>query len=321
MALTTPQIQNLLVEWGVQDSPVIIADLIKKSGLLQTALIAKASHGFQHKYKFYNELPSATFRTIGGSIVPSTISKDRAKIDLWNLITYLKGDYKDVEENPGGKKGWVAANMPAAMAGFGQALTTQIFYGTDPTFGSTTGFLGFHQYAKANSKVTAQLGGTTASRNTLFAVRWEEDDGASIRIGSNANLMNIRDLTPTDPTTTVTDTTTGAESVDYKWLIETFCALVVPSATSCAAITQIDSSHAPTVGQINDLIDAVDTGSGRIVLYCNTVVKNLIWNLKNTALKLAPADYDYNTQILSWNGMAQLSLDTNLVSTETTVLD
>lgn len=321
MATTIAQIQNLMVEWGVTQSPLIIADLIKRSGMLQTALIRKASDGVKHKYKWMNDLPAATFRSIGGSIVPTSISKDKVAIDLWNAITYLKADFKDVEENPGGKDGWVMSNMPGATSGFGQTMAKQVFYGTDPTFGSTEGFLGFHQYAKANSNIVAQLAGASGSRNTLFAVRWDENDGASLRIGAGNNLVNTRDLTPNGPVTTVVNTTTGAETIDYKWLLDAFFALVVPSKMSVAAITQIDATHVPTVTQINDLVDAVDTGSGKIYLYCNNKVRSMIWNLKGTYLKMMPSDTDMNTQILSWNGMADLSLDQNLVSTETTVLD
>jgi len=89
MATTLAQVQNLMVEWGVTQSPLIIADLIKRSGMLQTALIRKASDGVKHKYKWMNDLPAATFRSIGGSIVPTSISKDKVAIDLWNAITYL----------------------------------------------------------------------------------------------------------------------------------------------------------------------------------------------------------------------------------------
>lgn len=321
MALTIAQVQNLMVEWGVQGSPLIIADLVKRSGMLQTALIRPASDGIKHKYKWMNELPTASFRAIGGSVVPSTISKDKAAIDLWNLVTYLKADYKDVEENPNGKNGWVASNMPGANQGFGQAIAKQCFYGTDPTFGSTAGFLGLHQYAKLNGNVVKQMGGASGASNTLFAVRWDADDGASIRHGSQPNLINIRDLTPTTPMTTVTDTTTGAETIDYKWLIDAFFALIIPSKTSVAALTQIDATHAPTVTDINNLIDAVDTGNGNIYLYCNNKVRSMVWNLKDGKLKMVPSDSSYNTMVTNWNGMADLILDQNLVSTETSVLD
>ena len=36
---------------------------------------------------------------------------------------------------------------------------------------------------------------------------------------------------------------------------------------------------------------------------------------------MVPGDTDYNTQILSWNGMAEFKLDQNMLATETTVLD
>lgn len=321
MALTLAQVQNLMVEWGVQGSPVIIADLIKRSGLLQTALIRPASDGIKHKYKWMNELPAASFRAIGSGVVPSTISKDKAAIDLWNLITYLKADYKDVEENPNGKTGWVGSNLPGAIQGFGQAIAKQCFYGTDPTFGSTSGFLGAHQYAKANSNVVKQMGGASGSSNTLFAFRWDGDDGASIRHGAQANLINVRDLTPTIPVTTVIDTTTGTETIDYKWLIDAFFALIIPSKTSVAALTQIDATHAPTALDVNNLIDAVDTGSGTIYLYCNNKVRNMLWNLKDSKLKLIPSDDSYRVAFPNWNGMADIVLDQNLLSTETSVLD
>jgi len=325
MALTLAQIQNLAIEWGVPDSPTIIADLIKRSGILQTAIVRKASHGIKHKYKIFNELPSATFRNIGGGIVPVAISKTRASIDLWNAVMLLEADYKDVEENPGSKAGWETANSPAAVEGFGQTIAKQIIYGTDPTFGSTNGFLGFHQYAKANSKVVKQMGGDVTPGagkcSTLFAVRWDENDGASIRVGSQSNIVNIRDLTPATPVTSVTNTTTNEKDLVYQWLIDGFLSLIIPSATSVAAITQIDLTHAPTVTDINNLVDAVDTGTGQVYLYCNNVVRNLIYNLKDGKLKLVPGDTEYNTQVLNWNGMAPLVLDQNLSRVETSVLD
>ena len=171
---------------------------------------------------------------------------------------------------------WVGVNMPAAVQGFGQTIAKQLIYGTDPTFGSTNGFLGLHQYAKANSNVVHKLDGANASRSTLFAVRWDEFDGASIRIGTNdsGQLIGVRDLTLLIRLLPLLTPPPERESIDYKWLIEAFLALIIPSKTSVAAITQIDDSHLPTVLQVNNLIDAVDTGSGRIVLYGNSKVKN-----------------------------------------------
>ena len=71
MALTYPQLQNLAVEWGVRDNPAVIVDLVKSSGILQTALVAPSNFGNKHKSKYWNALPSAAFRALGAGIVPS----------------------------------------------------------------------------------------------------------------------------------------------------------------------------------------------------------------------------------------------------------
>jgi len=320
MATTNPNLQNLSVSWGVPDAPAIIADLIKRSGILQTGLVRPANYGFKHKYKWFNELPAATFRNIGGGVVPISISKDQAAIDLWNLVTLPQPDYKDIEEHPGGKAGWIAENFPAIVEGFGQTLANQIIYGTT-SFGSENGFLGFHQYAKANSKVVAQAAGSSGSRTTIFAVRWNDADGASIRVGNRAGgIIGTRDLTPIDPTTVVLNTTTNAQQIVYSWIVDMFGALVIPSATSVAAITQVDATHPPTAKQMNDLLDAVETGSGTTYIYCNNLGRNQIATLKDSKVHLFNETVDYNMYLASWRGIP-IIIDNNILSTETTALD
>ena len=210
MATLTSTLQNLSVAWGAPDAPSIIADLAKQSGLLQSAVIGKSSHGNKHRFKYWNTLPGGSFRALGTGIVPSAISKNMAEQDLWEYGDIMQADAREVMEHPGGKDGWFMDNIGAFLEGAGQAISKQCFYGTDTTFGSTTGFVGFHQYAKANSKVT-QLSGTTGSRNTIFVVRWDLSNGVSLRWGNQTgNLINVIDLTPAQPTTNVTNTTTGA---------------------------------------------------------------------------------------------------------------
>ena len=74
MATTLATLQTLAAAWGVGTEQVpIVVDLIKRSGLLQTATVAKASHGIKHKYRTFNTLPTALFRNIGSGIVPQKI--------------------------------------------------------------------------------------------------------------------------------------------------------------------------------------------------------------------------------------------------------
>ena len=320
MALTYPQLQNLAVEWGVRDNPAVIVDLVKSSGILQTALVAPSNFGNKHKYKYWNALPSAAFRALGAGIVPSAISKDRAAIDLWDLSSLMQEDAQEIAAHPGGKAGWVAANLGAFLEGMGQAASKQIIYGTNPTFGGTDGFMGLHQYAYSNSNV--QSAGTDASATTsIFAVRWDEANGASLRYNGNSdgNLINVVEMNEA-PQLAVTNTSTMAQAPVYSWWINAFFTLVVPSAASVAVIKKVNASNCPTVAEMNTLIDQVEANSGRIVIYANKLGRACIESLKDTNLTQYNETMDYNTRLSTWRGVP-IILDTNISSAETSDLD
>lgn len=322
---TTPSIyQDLRVDWRVQDKPAVIADLIKETGLLQTSLVLPSSHGDQHEYKRFNSLPSATFRNFGSGIVPVSFSKDMETLKLWEVGILMEVDAGKADAYPGGVETWFDNNIPATLAGIGQDISKQVWYGTVLIAGTTyysqqDGFIGLHQYVKANSNVVAQLGGTTASRYSLFAVRWEDVSGTSLRVYPNANgeLVTVEDY---GRYMAVTNTTTGAKQPVYGRYVKAYMSLVVPAKKAAAAITQIDGTHLPTAPQIDSLVNAV-RGSGQIYIYGNDDAIAAI-----TALKYAKGQTDLgsangiNNMVTSWNNVPVI-LDNNLVSTETTTLD
>ena len=179
--------------------------------------------------------------------------------------------------------------------------------------------MGLHQYAKDLSQVTKQMAGASGARNTIFAIRWDELDGCSLRI-NNTQLISVKDITPTQPTVMVTNTTTNEQLNIYKWLISSYFSLVVPSAKSVAAITQIDATHIPTAQDMDALIDAVAAPSGNVYLYMNGTTKALINSLKGGKLNLMNSDTTYDQNLLAW-GTTPIILDDNLSKLETTVLD
>ena len=320
MATTLATLQTLAAAWGVGiDQVPIVVDLIKRSGLLQTATVAKASHGIKHKYRYFNSLPTAAFREIGSGIVPQKIDMNWASIDLKEIAFDLFDDYQAIDQYPGGKSQWLIDNTPAVMAAIGNAVAKAVYYGNDATFGYARAFKGLHQYAKDLSQVTKQKGGASGSRNTIFAVRWDELDGCSLRI-NNSELISVKDITPSQPTVMVTNTTTNEQLNIYKWLISSYFSLVVPSAKSVAAITQIDASNIPTAQEMDALIDAVAAPSGNVVLYMNGTTKALINSLKGGKLNLMNGDTTYDQNLLAW-GITPIILDDNLSKVETTVLD
>ena len=320
MATTLANLQTLAAAWGVgtNQTPIVV-DLIKRSGLLQTAVVSKASHGIKHKYRTFNTLPTAVFREIGSGIVPQKIDVNWAEIALKEIAFDLFDDYQAIDQYPGGKDQWLIDNTPAVMAAIANAVAQAVYYGYDPTFGMSKAFKGFHQYAKDLGNVTKQAGGSTGSRNTIFAVRWDDLDGASLRV-NNSELISVKDITPIQPTVMVTNTSTNEQLNIYKWLISSYFTLVVPSKKSVAAITQITSAAIPTASDMDALIDAVAAPSGNVFLYMNGTTKALINSLKGGKLNLFNGDNTYDQNLLAW-GNTPIILDDNLSAVETTVLD
>lgn len=319
MATLTQNMQNIAVAWDVQEDPAILVDLVKDSGILQTALVGKASHGIKHKYKFHNSLPTAYFRSFGEGIAPQKLSTDYASIDLQILEIPVAEDYKMLDEWPGGKAQWFADNSPALYAGIGNAWATQIIYGTDPTFGNTKGFKGLHQYCKDNSNVVKQLGGASGASTSIFAVRWDMMDGCSIRLNRDGSLVNILDMTPNTPIPIVQNTTTNAQLDCYKWNVNAYNALVVPSKKSCAVLTQIDSTHKPTVLDMNNLVSAIYASTGVKAIYCNLIGYNFIRELKDAKYNMFQ-EGNYDNNLGFWGGVP-IVIEENILSTETSALD
>lgn len=330
MATTTDKLQRLATGWAVPDDPTVIVDFIKEAGVLQTALVANASHGISHKYKVINALPAGAFRNIGEGIAPVSLGKDNMKIDLWNLSLLIQEDFKEFENYPNGVAGWLNDNLPAYIAGMGQRAAAQIFYGTLGDFSGTAGawaantsgkgFVGLHQYAKAYSNVQ-QLSGASASSTSIFAVRWDAQNGASLRVNGGGELIRTMQLhTDGKPLTVVTDTTNNYQLPVYSWLLDAYMTLVVPSAKSVSAITQIDATHKPTVTNMNQLVTDIYASSGEKVIYCNLTGWNYINELKGSKLSMYTDGANYDDALGYWRGVP-IVIDENIASVETSAID
>ena len=201
----------------------------------------------------------------------------------------------------------------------GQTAAKQIIYGTDPTFGSTKGFIGLHQYAKAFGNVI-QRGGTTGGNTSIFAVRWDESNGMSIRKNGTANLIDVVEITGEKPVTVTTNTTTGAQLPVYQWMVDAFMTLICPGKKSVAAMTRIDSTHLPTVDTMNQLVHKIYASTGEKRIYCNLDGFRYISLLIDTKYNMFSNDTNYDVALGSWAGIP-IVIDENISSVETNVLD
>ena len=205
----------------------------------------------------------------------------------------MQEDAQEIAAHPVAKLAGLAILARSLRAWSG--CVQMIIYGTNPTFGGTDGFMGLHQYAYANSNV--QSAGTDASTTSIFAVRWDEANGASLRYNGNSdgNLINVVEMNEA-PQLAVTNTSTMAQAPVYSWWINAFFTLVVPSAASVAVIKDVNASNCPTVAEMNTLIDQVEANSGRIVIYANKLAA-CIETLKDANLTQYNETMDYNTPV------------------------
>ena len=326
--------QELGVQWGVPDAPTLLTSLIKHSGILQTAVAKPSNFGNQHKYKFHNTLPLGTFREFGSGIVPQIVANSMATIDLWDIVSLAQDDAEFIESYPGGKDGWIEANLPAFIEGLGQTLASQIIYGTIDTStltgggkNSTVGFQGLFQYAKAMGQIHEAQSSDTTNLTSIYAVRWDETDGVQLRLGGSSrtgtDLIQIKDITPVNPALVVQNTTTNAQLPVYSWMIHCLVTLVVPTIKSVSVLYKVSDSVISSATNLskfakdlNTLIEEIDATNGQKYIYANVKGKSLISGLKQDKLTLYRADMDYNNLIESYRGVP-IILEENILSTET----
>jgi len=326
-----PKFQELGVQWGVPDAPTLLTSLIKHSGLLQTATVKPSNFGNQHKYKYHTELPIGTFREFGSGIVPQIVANSMATIDLWDIVSLAQDDAEFIESYPGGKDGWIEANLPAFIEGLGQTLAAQIIYGTLDTstiggINSTVGFKGLYQYAKDFNQIHSLTTTNNTNLTSIFIVRWDENDGVQVRVGGSSrlgrDLLQVKDITPVNPALVVQDTTTNAQLPVYSWLLHCYATLVVPTIKSVAVVNKVDSKIYDStaniqafVNALNTAIDEIEATNGQKYIYANVKGKSLISGLKQDKLTLYRADMDYNNLIESYRGIP-IILEENILSTE-----
>lgn len=316
-----PTIQQLAVEARSPQVP-IIENLVKALGVIETAQAGFSSDYLRHEYNVGAEDPNAAVRAVNGSIIATSGREILASITLPEISSLVEVDKSIVKKYGSIEKYLNEPNRQTAyIRKVLQVLDQAMIYGADATFGVSGAFQGFHQIAKANSKVIAQLEGATGSRTSIFAVHWSPGEVQAVIPQILNGLVVQAELigggTLQAPTASES---TKARSLIYGANYWLNCALQVAHNYGVAAITQIDSTHKPTAGQIDALIDGVrGMADGYTFLYMNRTARRYLRELKNTMF-IDTNNENYNTQIATWNSIPVI-LDESISSAETIVLD
>jgi hypothetical protein len=319
-------LRKVLVEMQGIVQPVVMDNLTKHSGILQTAAAQKANFDVWHKYKELSALPTFSVVQSTGGTTAQTVNREIKKIDLQLFEAHQSEPAKEAEVYPGGVQKLFQDDSPAWQEAWGQNTARQIIYGTNSTFGNKQGFEGLHQIAKAKSNIVAQLTGTTGSRTSIFAVKWNPNHCAILYnealAQKNEMFLEIKVLNNGEAVLVVTNTTTGAKQYEYQAIYRGWLGFYSATNYDIAAITQVqdDTGKRPTVAQIDELVDAVKGSSTDTFIYCSRLGKRVIGQLKDTKLSASFADKNYDTRVSYWQDIPVV-VDDNILDTETTALD
>lgn len=315
-------IRDLLIDIKSPQEP-IVSNLIKSLGILETAQFGFSSDYLRHEYEIQTDDGAAAVRAVNGSIVATLTNSIMASVQLPAIERLVEID-KIIAKRWGSiqafldDKGRTASYIRSIL----QLVDKAMIYGDDPTFGVAGAFKGFHQIAKANSKVVAQRGGASGSRTSIFAVHWNENETQVVVPRElNSNMVQLELIGGGTLQAPTANTTTSARNLIYGANFWMNAALQAGSNYSVAAITQIDSTHKPTAEHIDLLVDAVKgLADGNTFIYLNRESRRYLKALKDTKLNLMANDTSYNTVVADWDGIP-IVLDEMILSTETDALD
>ena len=316
-------LQYLATQWSAAQQ-MFIDNLTKSAGILRTASVGYANNGLFHKYNFATALPTASIRSINGSVTPTTTTFDLKQLDLKELITLETVDATLAKGDPSGPDGYMNKVAPGHMESLAQAAEKSIVYGLNGTYGAVDGFKGFHDLAKeaetARSLSVIDAGGTS-NTTSIFAVHWKPEVCQLVLpsgIAAGGDLVVSTVMNNGQVTLMVTNTTTGAQMPVYQVMYQMMLALQAGSNYSVHRIIGVDSgSNAPTAAEIDTLVDLVKGDSANTILYTSRLGKRAMQTLKATKFfTQAVQDQNMNTMLDFWNGIPVIVSD-NILETET----
>ncbi len=316
-------LQYLATQWSAAQQ-MFIDNLTKSAGILRTASVGYANNGLFHKYNFATALPTASIRSINGSVTPTTTTFDLKQLDLKELITLETVDATLAKGDPSGPDGYMNKVAPGHMESLAQAAEKSIVYGLNGTYGAVDGFKGFHDLAKeaetARSLSVIDAGGTS-NTTSIFAVHWKPEVCQLVipsGIAAGGDLVVSTVMNNGQVTLMVTNTGTGAQMPVYQVMYQMMLALQAGSYYSVHRIIGVDSgSNAPTAAEIDTLVDLVKGDSANTILYTSRLGKRAMQTLKATKFfTQAVQDQNMNTMLDFWNGIPVIVSD-NILETET----
>ena len=293
-------------------------DLMKKSGLLQSALYEPSNLGDRDVQEVFTSVASGNFRNLAGGVTVQDVDTKLVETQLLLLSLAMRIN-EDYVKRIGGFERAIASRLPALLEGMGQTAAKQLFYGGTTDEADSDGFYGLRKLAINYGNIInkAGTGGTG-----IYAVKWERGRSSlvynSMVVGSANDAGSLFSLTQIADGNVISEynSSTGKEYYFRKALIDTQLALRIATDYCVGAIVNVDSSHKPTLDNLVQLIDMVKGSPTDTVIYVSRLGRRYIRALKEADLMLDPSMNDYSSYVGSIEGV-KVMLDENIKDVET----
>jgi hypothetical protein len=314
-------LRDLIVAYAGKSANVeaVMSHLVKKSGILKTALAIPANFNIYHKYKKVAALPTFTVGGMNQNLTDVTVNKDLFQQELCSVDAIQTEYKKELDNYPGGANKFFADQFLSFIEGWGQAASKQIVYGTSG-LGSADGTIGLHQIATAYGNVVA-CGGTSGSTSSIFAVKYDPKSCGVLFNPVAGKFLNVTKLHGGNAYPEIINDGGSDQSkkLVYGCSYESSLSFLSASSYDVAVMTQIEdaSGDKPTASRMDQILDMVQGDEGNTFLYMNRTQKRLVRELKDSKFEMGALDKNYDIRVDYWNGVP-IIIDENIVNTEST---
>jgi major capsid protein gp7 len=299
---------------------VIPSDLMIDTGVLNTLMMKKSSHGIYDLAEVAAMLPQGDFRlTNGGYVISEGSASDESKIPLHEFGAIVRGDERIVNKF-GGPQAYIKHNAASYAMGMVQGLETALIYS------KVKGFNGLIDIAKANSKTTpSNASGTGTDYSSIIAVRYDPllchglfDQKALAKGFFHPVVLNngkavIRDITE--------DGATTAKPVfEFRMTFEMALKIIGTQHVAVLSGLKDADNYRPTKKMLKALLTDIGARKSPSMcqLYMNGDIADLVDEILEDKLATIVSDKEYNLTLDNFKRVP-LTISSAITNTEARV--
>lgn len=271
---------------------VLSRDLVKKSGLLETADFQPASHSTHDEDDKALVLGNGGFRNYNQGVASTSAENGSVITQIYPHLTWFTADARLADAYNGGISGLLRDKGPLYAEGIGQSMDNQGFYGTVQ---EGKGFKGLRQIAIENGNYSVKNeDGSGTNCCSLIIVKWDRRECCFVypkQDWEKGNLIHFKSVNSPSgkPVIVALQDSDGNEYDGYKFYSTFSLGLKVISTKNIGALLGLKNStgYKPVKNDIRDLINSVaGFADGSTFIYGNRTAKNLCGELLDNSLTL-----------------------------------